>query len=91
VNFEHFDDPLRPSYESGEQPLQKTATLAIDTPFATEPATDARAQRSCAACPHDRDAHDRIGTRFCAATTAGRLSRGCACVGEARASATRPR
>jgi hypothetical protein len=37
----------------------------------------------CAACPHGREAHDRIGTRFCSATIAGGLSRGCVCVGEA--------
>lgn len=34
---------------------------------------------ACAACPHERAAHDRLGTRFCAATTAGDLQRGCIC------------
>ena len=48
-------------------------------PAAIEIRTDA----ACAACPHDRDAHDRIGTRFCSATIAGALTRGCACVGAA--------
>jgi hypothetical protein len=38
---------------------------------------------ACAACRHDRDAHDRIGARFCSATIAGALSRGCVCVGDA--------
>ena len=34
---------------------------------------------TCAACPHPLSAHDRIGLRFCAATTAGTSDRGCAC------------
>ncbi|TQM15672.1 RGCVC family protein [Pseudonocardia kunmingensis] len=67
--------------------MQKTDTHPIDAPSATEPGTGA----TCAACPHDRDAHDRIGTRFCCATITGALSRGCVCVGEARASALQPR
>ncbi|MHA6624261.1 RGCVC family protein [Pseudonocardia sichuanensis] len=67
--------------------MQKTDTHPIDAPSATEPGTGA----TCAACPHDRDAHDRIGTRFCSATITGALSRGCVCVGEARASALQPR
>ncbi|WP_142104327.1 RGCVC family protein [Pseudonocardia cypriaca] len=46
---------------------------------------------SCAACPHDRDAHDAIGTRFCAATIAGAVPRGCACAGEARGPVHRAR
>jgi hypothetical protein len=33
----------------------------------------------CAACPHPRAAHDPIAARFCAATTSGDHSRGCAC------------
>ena len=33
----------------------------------------------CSACVHPRDAHDGIATRFCAATTARALARGCAC------------
>ncbi len=40
-------------------------------------------------CPHERDAHDAHGTRFCAATTAASLPRGCICVGEARRSVAR--
>lgn len=35
----------------------------------------------CAVCPHAWDAHDRIGIRYCSATTAGGLQRGCVCVG----------
>ncbi|QYN38279.1 RGCVC family protein [Pseudonocardia sp. DSM 110487] len=55
---------------------------ASSTAHAPEADTDLR----CAACPHDRDAHDPIGTRFCTATIAGGLSRGCVCVGLAPAS-----
>lgn len=35
--------------------------------------------RACLACPHALDAHDGLGTRFCAATTAAGHSRGCIC------------
>ncbi|MGH3763683.1 MAG: RGCVC family protein [Pseudonocardiaceae bacterium] len=31
-------------------------------------------------CPHTWDAHDPLGIRYCAATVAGGLSRGCICV-----------
>jgi hypothetical protein len=44
--------------------------------------TDDQAGRTCAVCPHPWDAHDRIGLRYCAATAAGALSRGCVCVGD---------
>lgn len=40
---------------------------------------DATALPRCRVCAHDEAAHDRIATRFCAATTAGGLDRGCAC------------
>lgn len=33
----------------------------------------------CPACPHPLHAHDVIGARFCRATTAKALNRGCAC------------
>lgn len=55
-------------------------------PQATGSDTEVLTGPACAACPHGRDAHDRIGTRFCAATIAGALSRGCVCVGDALAS-----
>jgi hypothetical protein len=63
----------------------------IDAPPAAVPSTGARADRACAACPHDRDAHDAIGTRFCSATSARGLHRGCVCVGVALASGQRDR
>ena len=50
---------------------------------------DAASAPACAACPHERDAHDAHGTRFCAATAAASLPRGCICVGEARRSVAR--
>ncbi|MBF6328454.1 RGCVC family protein [Nocardia transvalensis] len=34
---------------------------------------------SCAACPHTWEAHDRIGIRYCSATTTRGLDRKCAC------------
>jgi hypothetical protein len=33
----------------------------------------------CGACPHLLAAHDVIGERYCRATLAGALTRGCAC------------
>jgi hypothetical protein len=63
----------------------------IDAPPAVTPSTGVRADRACAACPHDRDAHDAIGTRFCSATSAHGLDRGCVCVGAALASGQRDR
>ena len=38
-----------------------------------------RDPRACSACPHATDAHDGLGTRFCAATTAAGHHRGCIC------------
>lgn len=35
--------------------------------------------RACSACPHAADAHDGLGIRFCAATTAAGRPRGCIC------------
>ncbi|WP_212612754.1 RGCVC family protein [Pseudonocardia hierapolitana] len=76
---------------SQEQRISPTdaprALSTSSTTSAPEGGTDLR----CAACPHDRDAHDPIGTRFCTATIAGALSRGCVCVGDAPASAHRAR
>ena len=34
---------------------------------------------TCSACPHPAALHDAIGARFCRATTANTLSRGCVC------------
>jgi hypothetical protein len=33
----------------------------------------------CDMCPHPLDQHDAIAQRFCTATSAGALSRGCIC------------
>jgi hypothetical protein len=33
----------------------------------------------CDMCPHPLDQHDAIAQRFCTATAAGALSRGCIC------------
>jgi hypothetical protein len=37
------------------------------------------AEPGCAACPHPMDAHDAVGRRFCQATVASALDRGCVC------------
>jgi hypothetical protein len=58
----------------------------IDASSAATSTSEVPADRACVACPHDRDAHDAIGTRFCAATSARGLDRGCVCVGTTVAS-----
>jgi hypothetical protein len=40
---------------------------------------DTAAQPGCPACPHPMAEHDPIGVRFCAATEARALDRGCVC------------
>ncbi|MDT7717176.1 MAG: hypothetical protein QOH09_3168, partial [Pseudonocardiales bacterium] len=44
-------------------------------------ATGEQTHFACAVCPHAWDAHDPIGIRYCSATVAGELHRGCVCVG----------
>ena len=34
---------------------------------------------ACAVCPHELAAHDRISLRFCHATQASAMTRGCVC------------
>jgi hypothetical protein len=53
---------------------QQTPRIAADPPGVGTPDVAA-----CPACPHLLAKHDAIGTRFCRATTAKTLSRGCAC------------
>jgi hypothetical protein len=76
---------------SQEQRIPPTDVSQAATASSTASAPELGADLACAACPHDRDAHDAIGTRFCTATIAGALSRGCVCVGEARTSVHRAR
>jgi hypothetical protein len=55
-------------------PPHPTPRIAGDAPDVGAP--DAAA---CPACPHPAARHDAIGARFCRATTANALSRGCVC------------
>jgi hypothetical protein len=43
------------------------------------PASHSDAAGICAVCPHPSHEHDPIGVRYCTATTAAALSRGCIC------------
>ncbi len=67
----------------------RTPVPADHHPSQDGPVPDPVIPPACAACPHERDAHDRLGTRFCAATVAGDLRRGCICVGGTPASPPR--
>jgi hypothetical protein len=58
-------------------------TTELKPPVATPDAGD-QAGLTCAGCPHAWDAHDPIGIRYCYATIAGGLHRGCVCVGNIR-------
>ncbi|MEV0246983.1 RGCVC family protein [Nocardia sp. NPDC050712] len=49
------------------------------TDVAIDPNPTATDDDACPACTHPRDSHDRISQRFCEATSAGQLDRGCVC------------
>lgn len=53
-----------------------TIELAAD---ATAVNADGQVAAKCAVCPHPWADHDRIGARFCTATTTEHHSRGCVC------------
>jgi hypothetical protein len=57
--------------ESGAMPT--TDAMPTTSDIATQDDT------MCQMCGHLLTAHDVIGTRFCAATAAGELDRGCVC------------
>ncbi|SEO48287.1 RGCVC family protein [Trujillonella endophytica] len=59
---------------------QSTFPSSYVVPQAATPSTTpTEDDGTCAACPHPLSAHDRIGLRFCSATTAGTSDRGCVC------------
>lgn len=58
--------------------LDTTVTTA-NLPTTAESATTIDDALICEACQHPVDAHDALGLRFCAATVAAELSRGCIC------------
>jgi len=72
-------------------PRGHTAHLFATKPVASElPAVESKPDFSghtangevatgCAVCPHPWTTHDRIAARFCAATAAGKFTRGCVC------------
>jgi hypothetical protein len=49
-----------------------TAAAVIDS-------QDTEASPTCATCPHPQDTHDVIAARYCAATLAMAITRGCVC------------
>lgn len=48
-------------------------------PVAAGNDVDTDLKQRCAVCEHDTADHDVIGTRFCEATQAHALTRGCIC------------
>ena len=57
-----------------------THPTQLDPAVELDQAQDA-ATVCCDMCPHPLDQHDAIARRFCTATSAGALSRGCICTG----------
>jgi hypothetical protein len=62
------------------------ADAAVDAPAANAPAVDATTPASkaneegqCLVCPHPWSGHDVTSARFCTATMAAALTRGCVC------------
>ncbi|MCU1606372.1 MAG: hypothetical protein JWP46_2837 [Modestobacter sp.] len=54
--------------------------MTVPTTTLRQPAADPDARAgTCPACPHPLADHDPIGLRFCRATTAGAVNRGCVC------------
>ncbi len=64
-------------HRQGSKNMPTTELKSLRAELSTADRTDL----ACAVCPHAWDAHDPIGIRFCSATVAGRLHRGCVCVG----------
>jgi hypothetical protein len=61
-----------------KQLLAPTHATHLDPAVELEQAEDA-ANVCCDICSHPLDQHDAIAQRFCTATSAGALSRGCIC------------
>ncbi|HEY2060693.1 MAG TPA: RGCVC family protein [Amycolatopsis sp.] len=55
-----------------------TAADAPAEPLSETP-VEPLAENACPSCPHPLDSHDVIARRFCTATSAGHLDRGCVC------------
>jgi hypothetical protein len=51
----------------------------MTTEFDARPADDEVTVRACDACGHDLASHDAISSRYCRASLAGALDRGCVC------------
>ena len=68
---------------SATAPSTSASPFASDAPLADHAVPDVHAgvpeAPGCPACAHPMSAHDRIGVRFCLATTAGGTDRGCVC------------
>ncbi len=55
-----------------------TPVLTPERPPVSEAATEP-ARSGCGACPHPEADHDGISARYCRATVASALDRGCVC------------
>lgn len=58
--------------------MATTDTVPESADITTTDQTD-NADDACVACTHPWSKHDVISARFCTATAAGALSRGCVC------------
>ena len=73
-----MDLELRADSHGDDTEMPETAVIPDAHDRGAGFASDEVAQM-CAACPHPWAAHDAIGTRYCAATSAGHFNRGCVC------------
>lgn len=76
-----------PAHQQSGPQMSSPEVLPLVDPVRT--ADDPASLTVCAACPHESALHDRIGSRFCGATIAGGLDRGCVCGDATATSATR--
>ncbi len=56
-----------------------TTSLNIPESSVTAAVAASAAAVLCEMCPHEMDGHDALSRRFCRATAAGALTRGCIC------------
>jgi hypothetical protein len=65
--------------DKGEMTTSEPQTVVAAADKTADTNSDVITSEQCSACKHAWDKHDALGVRYCTATTAGSLSRGCIC------------